>query len=70
LPLPEYQPSVSPVTPPPSPPRDASRPWIPGWQQIAVSFVLGAVIALLLSLQLRELRKRRQQQDAEPASKG
>ena len=36
------------------------------WRQIAVSFVAGAVIAILLSLQLREMR-RRKPQDIETA---
>jgi tetratricopeptide (TPR) repeat protein len=67
-PLPEYEPTVSPIEPP-SPASEASRPWTLEWRQIAVGFVVGVVVALLLSLQLRELRKRRQQQDAEPASK-
>jgi hypothetical protein len=56
------------VTPPDSPTAapTPSAPWTPEWRQIAVSFVAGAFVAALLSLQLREMRKRRQ--DAQTAS--
>jgi hypothetical protein len=68
---PKFDPAPSVSSEPSAPaPQEPSRPWTPEWRQIAVSFVAGAVIATLLSLQLRELRKRRQQQDAEPASRG
>jgi hypothetical protein len=71
LPPPQFDPtqSVGSASPAPAPAPEPSRPWTPEWRQIAVSFVAGVVVALLLSLQLRELRKRRQQPDAEPASK-
>ena len=42
--------------------------WTLEWRQIAVSFVAGAVVAALLSLQLREMRKRRDKVQA--ASRG
>lgn len=66
---PDFKPTVLATNPAAPPSNEAARPWTPEWRQIGVSFVAGVVIALLLSLQLRELRKRRQQQDAEPASK-
>src|SRR5262249_30982287 len=50
----------SPATPSPS-------GWTPEWRQIAVSFVAGVIVAALLSLQLREIRKRKP--DSQPASK-
>jgi hypothetical protein len=40
--------------------------WTPEWRQIGISFVAGAIVAALLSLQLREMRKRKR--DAQPAS--
>jgi hypothetical protein len=50
-----------------SPPPAASPPstWTPEWRQIGISFVAGAIVAALLSLQLREMRKRKR--DAQPA---
>jgi tetratricopeptide (TPR) repeat protein len=50
-----------------APPPPASNGWTPEWRQIAVSFVAGAVVATLLSLQLREMRKRKQ--DVQAASR-
>jgi tetratricopeptide (TPR) repeat protein len=35
--------------------------WTPEWRQISVSFVAGVIVALLLSMQLREMRKRKQE---------
>jgi hypothetical protein len=63
----DLEPSAVTETPRSSP---SSSGWSPEWRQIAVSFVAGAVVATLLSLQFRELRRRRQQQDAEAASRG
>src|SRR5262249_11089943 len=54
----------------PSPASNTSSPtgsWTPEWRQISVSFVAGVIVALLLSMQLREMRKRKQ--DVEPAAK-
>jgi tetratricopeptide (TPR) repeat protein len=44
-----------------NPPDNPAPAWQPEWRQIAVSFVAGAVIAILLSLQFREMRRRKQQ---------
>lgn len=65
-PLPDRELSSAPVQvdSPASPP---SAGWTPEWRQIAVSFVAGIIVAALLSLQLRELRKRKP--DTQPASR-
>ena len=42
-----------------------SATWTPEWRQIGI-FVVGAIVGALLSLQLREMRKRKR--DAQPAS--
>jgi tetratricopeptide (TPR) repeat protein len=64
-PLPAPEMDVAPVDTAAAPP--ASTGWTPEWRQIAVSFVVGAVVATLLSLQLREIRRRKQ--DVQPASR-
>jgi hypothetical protein len=57
-------------TPEETPAAQSPRaPWMPDWRQITVSFVAGAVVATLLSMQLRELRRRRQE-TAETATRG
>jgi tetratricopeptide (TPR) repeat protein len=65
-PLPSFQEEPSPLPESPATTPTPSSGWTPEWRQIAVSFVAGAFVAALLSLQLREMRKRRQ--DAQPAS--
>jgi tetratricopeptide (TPR) repeat protein len=57
-----------PAITPDQPPPEAASSWTFDWRQIAVSFAAGAVIATLLSMQLRELRRRKQ--GAEAAVKG
>jgi len=52
---------------PASNPSPSAGTWTPEWRQISVSFVAGVIVALLLSMQLREMRKRKQ--DAQPAAK-
>jgi hypothetical protein len=67
-PLPEREYDLAPA--PTDSPATAPAPsagWTPEWRQIAVSFVAGVIVAALLSLQLRELRKRKS--DAQPASR-
>jgi hypothetical protein len=51
-----------------SPAESRKSFWDFNWQHVAVSFGAGAVIATLLSMQLRELRRRKQA--TEPAVKG
>jgi hypothetical protein len=66
-PLPEREiPAAPPATTSPATAPAPSAAWTPEWRQIGVSFVAGAVVAALLSLQLREMRKRKQ--DTQPAS--
>jgi hypothetical protein len=68
-PLPREEPNFA-TDVAPSPASNTSPPsgtWTPEWRQISVSFVAGVIVALLLSMQLREMRKRKQ--DAEPAAK-
>jgi hypothetical protein len=54
--------ATTPPSPPLSPPTDsaATAPppsvWMPNWRQIAVGFGAGAVVALLLGYQFRQLR--------------
>src|SRR5262249_62039133 len=65
--LPETEPSLGPSTS--DSPATAPTPsagWTPEWRQIGVSFVAGVIVAALLSLQLREMRKRKP--DTQPAS--
>jgi hypothetical protein len=68
MPLPKED-TLVPGDIPTSPASNAvfSANWTPEWRQIIVSFVAGVIVALLLSMQLREMRKRKQ--DAAPATK-
>jgi hypothetical protein len=57
------------LAPDSTPPPPAKAGWAPDWRQIVVSFVAGAVVATLLSMQFREFRRRKQPQSAEPATR-
>jgi tetratricopeptide (TPR) repeat protein len=62
MPVPEREYKISPeptATPPPAPSPPGE--WTFDWRQTTVSFVAGVAVALLLSLQFREMRKRKQQ---------
>src|SRR5262249_16262238 len=65
LPDRDYNLAPSPIDSPAPPPPPSG--WTPEWRQISVSFVAGVIVAALLSLQLREIRKRKP--DSQPASK-
>jgi len=65
-PLPETDYSAAAETDSPPPAAAPPSTWTPEWRQIGISFVAGAIVAALLSLQLREIRKRKR--DAQPAS--
>jgi tetratricopeptide (TPR) repeat protein len=66
-PLPKEEPSFAEIAGSPASTEPASAAWTPEWRQISVSFVAGVIVALLLSMQLREMRKRKH--DAAPAAK-
>ena len=68
-PLPKQDPNFATdiVTTPTDNSSRTTGSWKPEWWHIAVGFVAGVIVALLLSMQLREMRKRKQ--DAAPAAK-
>jgi hypothetical protein len=46
--------------PPPKPPPSDTGNWLPNWRHVSVSFVAGALVATLVSLQWREWQRRQQ----------
>lgn len=48
------------VKEPDPPAQKRPPPWSPAWRDVAVGFVVGVVVAVLGSFQLREIRRRRQ----------